>query len=56
MGGTGAHSVFILVDKSGSMNGYNRLTFRQDAAKTFIDLLNPPSYNGSGEWVSGSKV
>lgn len=55
-GGTGAHSIYLLVDRSGSMNGFNRLGEWQDAAIEFIGLTPHREFDGSGNWTSGSKV
>ena len=38
-GGTGTHSIFLLIDISGSMNTNNRLANAKEGANYFVDLV-----------------
>jgi cysteine-rich repeat protein len=55
-GGTGKHSILLLIDTSSSMNGFSKFSATKTAAQAFIDLLPGASYDGSGVWISGTKV
>lgn len=55
-GGTGKHSVFLLIDVSGSMWDNNKLANAKQWAKTFIDLLPGVEYDQFGNIAKGTKV